>query len=122
MVEYTLYKDADYNASHSGGIQETITGKNITGATITWMLCKKNVDTTGDLDSIANSSDALVVKDNDALGGVSISDGSNGVFVVSLTDEDTNTLEPGTYAVVIRCLLSNGDVLPLGKYLITLSS
>lgn len=114
MSEYTIVKDADVT------ITETITDQDITGATVTWMLLPQGTSFAGDLDALSSS--AVVLKDNDGNGGVTLLTPASGIFTVALVPADTDTISPGTYYVLVRCTLSNGDVLPLQKYEVLLDA
>jgi len=60
--------------------------KDLTGATVRWILQGRPAD-----------SSPLLDKDNDAKGGVTIVDAAGGVFRVDLSPEDTEELSPRTY-------------------------
>lgn len=109
MADYTLLKDADVR------IQETITGEDITGASVKWMLLKLTTSFSGDLDSIV----PLFSKTVGA--GVTLTTPASGIFTVLVNDTDTNTLVPGNYWVLIR-IVKAGLVIPVQAYLVNVSA
>ena len=110
---YTIVKDSNQT------VAETITGADLTSATITWALLPLDADFSGDLDTLITTS-ALFTKTVGS--GITLTDPGNGVMEVALDPGDSNTLAESFYWVLIRCTLAGGDVLPLKQYLVALGA
>lgn len=114
MSAYQLAKDSDII------IEETVEGQDISGASIVWILTRLTTALTADLDSLS-SDDKLIEKTTNG-GGVSITDGPNGVFQVTIDDSDTATLVPDLYRIIARVTLSGGSVVPLESYTVEVTA
>jgi len=108
MADFVIPKDADFS------IAETLTGQDITGATITWMLLPPDTRFDGDLDDLVAV--ALVAKDNATLTGVTLTTPGSGLFTVTLEPADTEGIAPGPYLVAIRYETSSADMVGVDSY------
>ena len=114
MADYRIPKDADFP------IEETLTGENLTGATVTWMLLPLTARLGGDLDSLV--AQALIAKDNALLGGVALTTPASGLFTVSLAPVDTHELQPGAYRVLLRYQTDTPEYIGVDTYEVTVTA
>ena len=110
LTEYQIVKDSDAT------VRETITGRDITGATITWMVVPYAQSFDGDLDAITPSISKTVGS------GVTIVTPASGIFDVAIDPADTEDLAEGYYWVLMRVTLASGVILSIEKYLIEITA
>lgn len=86
---------------------ETLAAVNITGATIKWVL--------------VNNGGTILQKDNGAIGGITITNATQGQFSIALLATNTSQLKAGSYTHQARLTDSSGNSSIIFKETVTVN-